>query len=68
MKVDAEDQESGLKYVQFYLGDTLLTTKPKEPYEMNYSITQGAGVYTLTVKAVDMAGNTSEDTRTLTVQ
>lgn len=68
MKVDAEDQESGLKYVQFYLGETLLTTKPKEPYEMNYTITQGAGVYTLTVKAVDMAGNTSEDTRTLTVQ
>lgn len=68
MRVDAEDLESGIKYVQFYIDDTLLTTKPKEPYEMNYTLTQSPGVYTLTVKATDMAGNSAEDKKTLTVE
>lgn len=68
MRVDAEDLESGIKYVQFYIDDTLLTTKPKEPYEMNYTLTQSPGVYTLSVKATDMAGNSAEDKKTLTVE
>lgn len=67
MRADAADQGSGIKYVQFYLGDKLLTTKPKDPYEMTYAITEEPGVYSLTVKAIDMAGNSNEDTRTLTV-
>jgi hypothetical protein len=67
MAADADDQEGGLKYVQFYLGDTLLTTKPKEPFEMTYTITESPGVYQLKVKAIDMSGNSSEDVRTLTI-
>lgn len=67
MRADAADTGSGIKYVQFYIGDTLLSTKPKDPYELSYTIKEEPGVYTLTVKAIDMAGNTSEDVRTLTV-
>ncbi len=67
MEVDATDQEGGVKYVQFYLDDTLLTTKPKEPYELDYKITEAPGVYQLKVKAIDTSGNSSEDIRTLTV-
>ncbi len=67
MVADATDQEGGVKYVQFYIGDTLLTTKPKEPYEMTYTIKEDPGVYQLKVKAIDMSGNSSEDIRTLTV-
>ena len=67
VEVDAADQEGGIKYVQFYLDNTLLTTKPKEPYEMTYKLTQDPGVYQLKVKAVDTSGNVAEDIRTLTV-
>ncbi len=67
MTADADDQEGGLKYVQFYLGDTLLSTKPKEPYEMTYTLKEAPGVYTLRVKATDLAGNTTEQIRTLTI-
>ena len=67
VEANAKDQEGGLKYVQFYLDDTLLTTKPKEPYKMTYTITQDPGVYQLIVKAIDLSGNSSEDVRTLTV-
>lgn len=67
MEVDAQDQEGGIKYVQFYLGNTLLTTKPKEPYVLDYTITEEPGVYQLKVKAIDTSGNSSEDIRTLTI-
>ncbi len=67
MEVDATDQEGGIKYVQFYLDNTLLTTKPKEPYELDYTITEDPGVYQIKVKAIDTSGNVSEDIRTLTV-
>lgn len=67
MEADASDQEGGLKYVQFYLDDVLLTTKPAEPYELTYKIKEAPGVYQLRVVATDTAGNTSEDVRTLTV-
>ncbi len=68
MQAKAEDMESGMKYVQFFLGDVLLTTKPKEPYTMTYMLTEAPGVYHLKVLATDIAGNTAEDVRTLTVE
>ncbi len=55
----AEDADSGIKYVQFYLDDTLLSTKPQAPYELSYPIKEPAGTYTLKVKAIDFAGNSS---------
>lgn len=62
----ADDDEGGIKYVQFYLGDQLLTTKPREPFELIYTI-QKAGNYELKAVATDLAGNTSEDGMTLRV-
>ncbi len=68
MQANAQDLESGIKYVQFFLGDTLLTTKPKEPFEMIYTIKEAAGVYQIKAKAFDMSGNSAEAVRTLTVE
>jgi hypothetical protein len=58
----ADDVEGGVKYVQFYLNDTLLSTKPKEPFELTYKLAVPAGVYTIKVIAEDMAKHRSEDT------
>lgn len=68
MSANAADQEGGLKYVQFFLDDTLLTTKPKEPFEFTYKLTEAPGVYTIKAVATDMAGNITEEVRTLTVE
>ena len=67
MEANAEDLEGELKYVQFFLGDTLLSTKPKAPYRLEYNVRDKPGVYTLLVVARDLAGNISEDRLTLTV-
>lgn len=68
MRATASDMEGGLKYVQFFLDDKLLTTKPTEPFEFTYTLTEAPGVYSLKMRATDMAGNTSEGMRTLTVE
>ncbi len=68
MKADARDLQGGLKYVQFYLDEKLLTTKPTEPYELTYKITEDPGVYTLKVVATDMSGNSGESAVQLTVE
>ena len=67
IRADARDPDGGIKYVQFYLDDTLLSTKPKEPYTMTYTFSVPDGVYTLRAVAEDLAENTAEDTVTLTV-
>lgn len=68
LRADAEDEGSGIKYVQFYLGDTLLSTRPDAPYELQYTIKDSPGVYQLRAKAFDNAGNTSEDEVELTIE
>lgn len=67
LKADAGDGEGALKYVQFYLGTRLLTTKPTAPFELDYSAEIRPGDYELRAVATDMAGNTDEDTVRLTV-
>lgn len=68
LSADAIDREGGLKHVQFYIDDILLTTKPRAPFELTYELTQAPGVYTLRAVATDFADNTSEDIRTLTIR
>jgi len=56
IKADA-DAPAGVKYVEFYLDDLLLTRKPQDPYDFTYplvSITPGP--HTLRVTAVDFGG------------
>ncbi|MDD5623880.1 MAG: transglycosylase domain-containing protein, partial [Candidatus Peribacteraceae bacterium] len=68
MKAEVEDPDGMLKYVQFYLGDTLLTTKPKEPFVLTYDMRVSPGTYTLRAVATDLNGKTAEDSVTVTVE
>lgn len=67
LKADASDAGSGIKYVQFYLDDTLLSTRPDAPYELSYTVKETPGSHTLRAKAFDNAGNTAETTEEITV-
>ncbi|HAI98177.1 TPA: hypothetical protein DCL30_01370 [Candidatus Peribacteria bacterium] len=67
VRAEAEDSDGEIKYVQFYLGQTLLTTKPREPYEFSYVVAVPDGTYQLRAVAEDMAENTAEDSLTVTV-
>ena len=61
MEADADDSEGGIKYVQFYLGDKLLSTKPNAPYRLSYKLENETGRLRLRVIATDLAGNEQED-------
>lgn len=67
MRADVQDQDGVLKYVQFYLDDLLLTTKPKEPFALTYGVTVSPGTYRLRAVATDLTGKTTEDSMSLTV-
>lgn len=67
MSAEVRDDDGALKYVQFYLDDVLLTTKPKEPFTLSYGITVSPGTYRLRVVATDLTGKTTEDSVALTV-
>ncbi len=69
MRAEANDPEGSLKYVEFYLDDVLLTRKPHEPYELEYTpplILPGG--HTVRAVATDDAGNSTEDTVRITVE
>ena len=62
IRAEADDPDGALKYVQFYLDDTLLTTKPAEPFELRYPLADlEPGRYTIRVLAEDLAKQQSED-------
>ncbi len=68
LEADATDDEGGIKYVQFYLGTRLLSTKPTAPYKLDWAQTLEPGSYELRVVATDLAGNESEDSIELTIE
>ncbi|ALM10270.1 MAG TPA: hypothetical protein DEB30_00110 [Candidatus Peribacter riflensis] len=67
MNVQVQDDDGVLKYVQFYLDETLLTTKPREPFSLTYGVTVSPGTYRLRAVATDLSGKTTDDTVTVTV-
>lgn len=67
LSAEVDDTEGALKYVQFYLDSTLLTTKPKEPFSLSYGLTVSPGTYSIRAVATDLAGKTTEDGVVLTV-
>ncbi|MFA5273615.1 MAG: penicillin-binding protein [Candidatus Peribacter sp.] len=67
MRAEVQDPDGALKYVQFYLDDLLLTTKPKEPFSLTYAVTVSPGTYRLRAVATDLTGKTTEDSVSLTV-
>lgn len=68
IRAEAKDREGGVKHVQFFLGEILLSTKPQDPYELDYTVNEEPGTYVLRATAIDLAKNSSEDTVTITVE
>jgi len=67
IEASATDDEGGVKYVQFFLGKTLLSTKPQAPYRLEYDFNVEPGTYDLRAVATDLAGNEREDRLQITV-
>jgi hypothetical protein len=68
IRAEATDESGALKYVQFYLGDLLLTTKPSPPFTVRYPLSDTApGTYTVRAVAEDLAKNRSEDAMEIVV-
>jgi membrane peptidoglycan carboxypeptidase len=65
-RATAED-DGGIKVVQFFLNERLLSNDAQEPYELDYPGDLRPGNYTISVKATDFAGNEGEDTAELEV-
>ncbi|MEK7563399.1 MAG: transglycosylase domain-containing protein, partial [Patescibacteria group bacterium] len=60
LRATAED-DGGIKVVQFYLNERLLSNDAQEPYALDYPGDLRPGNYTLSVKATDFAGNEAKD-------
>lgn len=60
LEADAEDG-GGIKYVEFFLDQRLLSTKPKAPFRLEWEQDLTPGTYQLRVVATDLSGNKSED-------
>ncbi len=67
LQANAEDN-GGIKYVQFYLDNRLLSTKPQAPYRLDWAQDLTPGDYELRVVATDFAGNEAEDSIELTIE
>ncbi len=63
----ADDRDAGIKYVEFYADDVLLSRKPSAPYSLTYD-QLAAGTHTLRVVATDLAGNEREDSVEIRVE
>lgn len=68
LEAEAEDSEGGVKYVQFYVDEQLLTTKPTAPFRLEWDNNLEPGEYVLRAVATDMAGNEDEDQIDLTIE
>lgn len=61
IRVSASDQ-SGLKFVEFYLDSLLLARDPAEPFELEFPLTTVTpGMHTVRAVATDLGGQTEED-------
>ncbi|MBC7129141.1 MAG: hypothetical protein H5T45_05370 [Thermoplasmatales archaeon] len=58
--VSSNDSTSGVKKVEFYMGENMALEKYESPYE--WEISRGIGVYNITATAYDNAGNKNEIT------
>jgi membrane peptidoglycan carboxypeptidase len=66
LKASAEDS-AGIELVQFFLDDTLLTSKREPPFTASFPLKTTVGPHTLRVTAKDNAGNQSEASIKITV-
>lgn len=63
----ADDEDAGIKYVEFYADDLLLSRKPSAPYSLTYD-QLAAGTHRIRVMATDLAGNEREDSIQIRVE
>lgn len=61
IEAEADDSEGGVRYVQFFVDDQLLSTKPSEPYRLEWDNDLEPGEYTIRAVATDLAGNEDSD-------
>ena len=66
IQAEASDP-GGIKFVQFYLDDLLLTTKPRAPFTLSYPVDLEPGEYEIRARAIDQNANTAEDSIAITV-
>lgn len=65
---EANESEGALKSVKFYVGQQLITSRPREPYEATIPLKDySTGRQTIRVTAEDSAGNLSEDVISITI-
>ncbi len=64
-QVDAQDEQSGVQVVEFYINDQSLGFVDSYPYEIYFSETLPLGLHTLKVKTWDLFGNESESSITV---
>lgn len=67
LRAAAADREGGVKHIQFFLDDRLLSNDPLPPYELSYTANLKPGTYTIRARATDLAGNTAEDALQISV-
>jgi membrane peptidoglycan carboxypeptidase len=67
ISAEADSPTGGVKYVEFFLDNLLLTTKPQSPYSLTYPVSLDPGTYELKAVATDFSGNKSEDSVEVTV-
>lgn len=54
---NASDPDGGIRFVQFYLNEALLSTRPSSPYTLTFPLEAEPGSYTLKAVATDFAEN-----------
>ncbi len=67
LEAEARD-DGGIRFVEFFVDNRLLTSRPAAPYRLEWEQTLAPGSYTLRAVATDLAGNTSEDDVSLTIE
>lgn len=69
ISASASDDEGPVKYVEFYLDETLLSRKPKEPFSMSYPLTDvPPGLHNISAVVTDLSGKESVDRVEITVE
>lgn len=69
LTANASDAEGEVRYVEFYLDETLLARKAREPYTLNYPLTDVTlGMHTIRAVATDASGKTGEDQVTIRIE
>lgn len=66
---EATDNEGEVKYVEFFIDDTLLARRARAPYALEYPLKDiTSGTHTLRAVATDLSDKTGEDAVTITVE